>query len=709
MSQTFKFHVEGMTCASCVGRVEKAIEKIEGTGDVVVNLSTETASFTLSPNFIHALDGVKATIEKTGFDVSAVDLPRPSIATRQRQESVKWFTRFAIGVPISVIVMAIQMNWVALEGRTKIIALLCLSMSFPFLAAPFIRGAINALASRGANMDTLVSLGAGSALLFSLITIGTGSESYFDAAFMIVTLIALGKGFEARSKSKAAEVFESMLVESAGIAQVFLKDEWKEIDVRRIEIGNKIRVVAGEVIPVDGFVVGGSSAVDESLVSGESLPVNKTLADSVFSGSSVVDGTLDFQASAVGSQTLAARIQTSVETAQEAKSEVQEVLTDKAAAIFVPVVVLIAIVTWVAWYLNGATVGTAFGPTVAVLVVACPCALGLAVPVAMMIGSARAGERGILIRDIRAFERANKLTTIALDKTGTLTERRLEVEKVELVSGTIEDAIRIAASLEKRTTHPIAEAIVHYAVLKKVDIPDAKEILTESGGGVQGVIGNNLYKIGNAGFTNVDNISANSSIAILVGPRDEHLATFHLSGVLREDAGEAIAKLQKRDVDIWILSGDQKGAVDAIAQTLLINPDHVRSELMPHEKLELIKGLRKKGVVAMVGDGINDAPALAEADLSIALGSGADFAKTAADFTLIGDSLNRVVDAIELSQTTYRTIVQNLIWAFGYNIVLIPAAALGYLEPIYASAAMALSSVSVIMNSLRIRLNRDNS
>ncbi len=704
MSQTFKFHVDGMTCASCVGRVERAIEKVEGTGDVVVNLSTETASFTLMPDFVSSLDSVKTTIEKSGFDVSAVDLPRPSIAVRQHQEAKKWFARFIVGVPISIIVMALQMKWVEIGTTPRIVGLLLLSVSFPFLAFPFIKGAATALTNRAANMDTLVTLGSGAAIIFSLVTIGSGAESYFDAAFMIVTLIALGKAFEARSKSKAAKVFESMLVESTGVATVFLNDEWKEIDVRKIEIGNRIRVVAGEVIPVDGFVISGASSVDESLVSGESLPINKALQDSVFSGSTVVDGTLDFEASAVGSQTLAARIQASVETAQEAKSVVQEVLTDKAAAIFVPVVVVIAIITWIAWFLSDATIGAAFGPTVAVLVVACPCALGLAVPVAMMIGSARAGERGILIRDIRAFERANKLTTIALDKTGTLTQRKLDVEKVDVKSGTLEEALQIAATLEVHTTHPIAEAIVEYAVAKDIEILEATEVRTESGGGIEGQVGSQVYKIGTAEFTNTEKISANSSVAILTDSENRNIATFYLGGVLREDAREAIAELQKRNVEIWILSGDQKGAVDDIAAELSIPASCVRAELKPHEKLEIIRELKEKGVVAMVGDGINDAPALAEADLSIALGSGADFAKTAADFTLIGDSLNRVVDAIDLSHTTYRTIVQNLIWAFGYNVVLIPAAAFGYLEPIYASAAMALSSVSVIMNSLRIRL-----
>lgn len=710
---TFKFHVEGMTCASCVGRVERAIEKIEGTGDVVVNLSTETASFKLDPSLGAELEKIseqiRNTIERSGFDVSAVDLPRPSIATRRREEAATWFRRFLIGVPISLIVMAIQMGWISLDETPRRVALLLLSLTFPFLAFPFIKGAVIALRDRGANMDTLVTMGSVTALVFSIITIRSHSESYFDAAFMIVTLIALGKFFEASSKAKAADVFEAMMVQATGEAKVFRNETWIMIDVRKVEVGDRLRVVAGEQIPVDGRIVGGKSAVDESLVSGESVPVSKVNGDTVFSGSTVVDGSLDFEATAVGSQTLAARIQASVEGAQEAKAVVQDVLTDRASAIFVPIVIVIAAMTWLIWYFGGATVGEAFGPTVAVLVVACPCALGLAVPVAMMIGSARAGERGILIRDIRAFERANKLKTIALDKTGTLTERRLEVDRLDVKSGTREDAISIAASLEGHTTHPIADAIIEYAESTNIAIKDIVNVLTEAGGGIQGEIAGKVYKIGTASFVGIDGVSSNRSVAFLVEISEKgpiHLATFFLLGKLRADAMEAIRELKDRGVEVWILSGDQKGAVDEIASVLSISQDHVRSELKPHEKLALIKELKKKGVVAMVGDGINDAPALAEADLSIALGSGADFAKSAADFTLIGDSLKRVVDAIDLSHITYKTIIQNLVWAFGYNAVLIPAAALGYLEPIYASAAMALSSVSVVLNSLRIKLKK---
>ena len=703
MNKTYKFHIEGMTCASCVSRVERAIKKIDGVGDVVVNLSTETASFTSSVISEASVALVRTTIEKSGFDVSAVDLPRVSIATRQTIEAKRWFARFATGVPISLIVMAIQMKWVDV-GNFKTPALLLISLVFPFLAFPFLKGAFIAARGGGANMDTLVTLGAASALTFSIVTAGTAGESYFDAAFMIVTLISLGKAFEARSKARAAEVFEKMMVESTGVASVFDDGQWIERDVRKIEIGNRIRVVAGGVIPVDGFVFAGASSVDESLVTGESVPVKKANKDRVFSGSTVVDGTLDFEATAVGSQTLAARIQTSVENAQESKSLVQDVLTDKASAVFVPIVIIIALVTWFAWYFSGSTIGAAFGPAVAVLVVACPCALGLAVPVAMMIGSARAGERGILIRDIRAFERANKLTTIALDKTGTLTERRLKVERVDLVSGDLAHVLKIASALELHTTHPIAEAIVDYTKTKGFEIPEAYDVTTEAGGGIEGKVGGRIYRIGTSEYTKTEKVTANSSVAILTDEKNKRLVTFYLIGRLRADALEAIQELQRRDVDIWILSGDQKGAVTEIAKALSIPNTHVRAELKPHEKLEFIKELKKSGVVAMVGDGINDAPALAEADLSIALGSGADFAKTAADFTLISDSLSRVVDTIDLSHTTYRTIIQNLIWAFGYNVVLIPAAAFGYLEPIYASAAMALSSVSVILNSLRIRL-----
>jgi Cu+-exporting ATPase len=748
--------VRGMTCASCVARVEKALAGSERVSSASVNYATEVATVYIEqPPEQEQLDALRGLVEQAGYDVEAIrvrdgdassahgssstatssESQRPqkeAASARRAREALAWKSRWMWGVALTIPIMFAQMGpmWFDFElsgaaeiGRLGIVAYLT-ALVLGASGRPFFKGAISGIKHGSVNMDTLVAMGAGAAFLSSLISLillATGSSRslgiHFDGAAMIVTLIGVGKWLEARAKGDASKALESLLAQSASSARVWRDAQWKEIPVDQVAQGDKVSVRAGEKIPVDADVTEGRASVDESMMTGEPVPVTREEGDEVFAGTINVDGNLVLRATRIASESTLAQIASEVERAQAAKADIQRV-ADRISGVFVPVVLLVAVITFIGWWIFSGDVAAAIVPAVAVLVVACPCALGLATPTALLVGSSRAASKGILLRDPDALERAKKLDALIFDKTGTLTQGKMSLRSIE-TSGESEDFIlALAAAMEEGSTHPIANALTQAALERSLDeAGPIEDFESFAGHGIAATIDGTRYWLGEATWViekvgedaieeerlaalNAAEASAHTSIAL--GVQNQLLGWFVLEDALKESASEVIAKLQDRGVEIWMITGDAQGSAEHVARELGISPEHVRARVKPQEKSSAVRELQEKGhAVGMVGDGINDAAALAAADLGIAIGAGADVALEAADIVLVSEELATVVRAIDIARTTHGRIRQNLFWAFFYNLALIPIAALGWLIPAMAAGAMALSSVSVVTNSLR--------
>lgn len=757
--------VRGMTCASCVARVERALEALPGASKVNVNFATEVASVSVPKAadlgaagldgrfdaFERAVQGAGYEVERAWVDGALADTAhvgaaevyaagrseQGSISARRAREAARWRARWSFGLALTPPIMFLQMGpmWFDLHpsgglelGRLWILAYLT-ALVLGYTGKSFFEGAWAGLKHRSANMDTLVALGAGASFVASLgLTLaftwgyrpsGAHLEVYYDGAAMILTLISVGKWLESRAKGVASQALEAIMQLGAKSAQVRVGSQWVERAVEQLKVGDEILVSAGEKIPTDGVVIEGQAQVDESMMTGESVPVHRVEGDEVFGASLNTDGRLVVRATRVGAQTALAQIAKQVEQAQGSKAEIQK-LADKISGVFVPVILVIALLTFVGWWtIGGAAPVDALLPMIAVLVVACPCALGLATPTAVMVGTATSAKQGILIRDANALERARKMDVMIMDKTGTLTQGKMQVTDVALRQG--QDEAEFWASLgalEQSSTHPIAKALVSYASTRDgghgAVVSAFQSVVGE---GVAGQLQGRAFWAGKLEWVAKDRALAAELDALKGQWRDEGKTVIALADeaqvlglvALRDepkaDAKAVVAALEQRGVKVWMVTGDDPKTARSIAQQLGIMPQHVRAGVKPEQKAEIVREIRALGgerpsVVGMVGDGINDAPALAEADLGIALGSGADVAMEAADMTLVGDSLGSVLRAVEVASATYRKIRQNLFWAFVYNVILVPVAALGFLVPALAASAMALSSVSVVSNSL---------
>ncbi len=731
--------VGGMSCAACVVRVEKALAGLEGVEQAAVNFATEKAQIRFDPGKVN-LETFRKAIEEAGYQFRGLALAE--LRDREREERARELKllkkKFIFSVVLGIFIMVLSMPHFLpfledVPHQYLFVLVFILTTPVQFWAGKqFITGAWGAARHGSADMNTLIAVGTLSAYLYSTVATffpdlfqasGLKAEIYFDSAAMIIALILLGRLLEARAKGQTSEAIRKLMGLAPKTARVIRNGEDLDIPLEEVRKGDLLRVRPGEKIPVDGRVREGQSAVDESMLTGESLPVDKKPGDEVIGATLNKSGSFTFEATRVGEETALAQIIRLVEQAQGSKAPIQR-LADKVAGVFVPVVMVIALFTFMVWYLWGPPprLTFAFLNFVAVMIIACPCALGLATPTAIMVGTGKGAENGILIKGGESLESIHTLTTIVFDKTGTLTKGQLTVTDIEAAPGQkAEEVLALAASMEQGSEHPLGEAIIRKAKEQGLSLEAVEDFEGLPGLGVRASQGGQKLLLGNRRlmlFEGVSLLEFEAGEARLAGQGKTLmflaregllLGVFALADTLKEHAAEAVASLKEMGLEVIMLTGDNRQTAEAIGR--LLNLDRVIPEVLPQDKTSQIQALQAQGKkVAMVGDGINDAPALAQADVGIAIGSGTDVAMEASDITLIRDDLRVIITAIRLSRRTIQTIRQNLFWAFFYNILGIPIAAGTLypfwgilLNPILASAAMAFSSVSVVSNSLRLR------
>jgi Cu+-exporting ATPase len=733
------FRVEGMSCASCVARVEKALMGLEGVADVSVNLATSTATVTYDPSEVDFRRMAQA-VQEAGFSLQRRDTGNKVwLDEEARREKKTLKIRLIFSLVSASIIMILSMGHMAIPGVRSIdesrIFLILFILATPVQFWPglvFYRGAWRALRHGSADMNTLIAVGTSAAYAYSVLaTFAPGFVSgaglkpsvYYDASATIIALILLGRYLEAGARSRTSEALKKLLTLQPPTARVIREGRELEVRVDEVVEGDVFVVRPGEKVPVDGVILEGRAFVDESMLTGESLPVEKGPGDEVVGASINTHGFLRAQATRVGGETVLAQIIKLVEDAQGSKAPIQR-LADRVASVFVPSVMAIAGVTFLSWLLLGPdpAFNRALLSMVSVLVIACPCALGLATPTAIIAGTGRGAEMGILIKGGEVLEKAGRLTTVVFDKTGTLTMGRPVVQEVKAVMGYGEsEVLALAAALERMSEHPLARAVVKEAEGRGLELPGGSDFSALPGLGVEGIVDGRKVLVGNEAIMESRGIpmdgwretlrenGSRGSTAVFVAVDGSLVGMISLADEVRPEAPEAVMMLKEMGLETVILSGDRLPVAEAVASRLGI--DRVMAEVLPGEKAGVIARLQEEGkTVAMVGDGINDAPALAQADVGIAVGTGTDVAVEASDITLMGEDLRKVPLALRLARRTLGTIRQNLFWAFFYNTVGIPVAA-GVLyplwgitlNPVFAAAAMAASSISVVGNSLRLR------
>lgn len=718
-----KFKVElaikGMTCASCVSHVEKALLSVPSVASATVNLVTERATIELAE--IGALNNAIAAVNQAGYlaqEIRPSSLDDDTEKAKQFSGNETWkvVTAALLSTPL-IIPMILEFFGIHVMLPEKFQLILATIVQFGF-GARFYRSAWHAIRSRFANMELLVAIGTSAAYGLSVFEMRDQQmgELYFESSAVVITLVMFGKWLEARAKRQTTTALRALEKLRPTHARVFRESQVVEIDLREVKVGDIVIVRPGESVPADGKLCEGASYIDESLISGESLPVQKSQGDRVTGGSMNVDGLIHIEVTAVGSESTLSRIIRMVEDAQVKKAPIQR-LVDRVSGFFVPAVLVIAFFTILAWGISTHYWDQAIINGVAVLVIACPCALGLATPTSIMVGTGVAARRGILIRDAEALEHLHSVKAVAFDKTGTLTDGKPKVESVLSFSSSDTEILKIAAGLQFGSSHPLAKAVIELARNRKIVIPRVKDLKNLPGRGLSGSLNSTTYFLGNKtlvtelGVNFVPQIdlaatleSQGHTVSWLVqgdeNPRLLGMITFTDS--IKPTSKAAVEQLSKIGIQTILLTGDNSGSANKVAQHLGIS--EVAANILPNEKANAIGALKlRAGIVAMVGDGINDAPALAAADIGIAMASGSDIAINAAGATILRNDPLLISEAIEISRSTYSKIRQNLFWAFIYNIVGIPLAAFGYLSPVIAGAAMALSSFSVVTNSLLLR------
>ena len=720
-AHSLELDVGGMTCASCSGRVEKALSKVPGVERVSVNLANERAHVELLGHVDPArlIDAVN----QAGYSASLHQANDPQAVQDDQQKRLqreRWALVLAIVLALPLVLpmllMPLGIHWMLPAWAQFVLAT---PVQF-VLGARFYRAAWKAVKAGAGNMDLLVALGTSAGYGLSLYewaiaAPGTTPHLYFEASAVVIALVLLGKYLESRAKRQTASAIRALEALRPERALRVVDGQEQDVAISDLRLNDLVLVKPGERFPVDGEVVEGQSHADEALISGESLPVPKQPGDKVTGGAINSEGRLVIKTLALGTETVLARIIRLVEDAQAGKAPIQK-LVDKVSQVFVPVVLLIALATLLGWWLYGAPIETALINAVAVLVIACPCALGLATPTAIMAGTGVAARFGILIKDAEALERAHEVSAVVFDKTGTLTSGTPQIAHLAALDGDEAHLLQAAGALQRGSEHPLAKAVLDACAARQLNVPDVADSQSLTGRGIAGTLEGRRLALGNRRLLDETGLTPGSladsatawenegrtlSWLIEQSPESRVLGLFAFGDTLKTGAQSAIQQLSARHISSHLLTGDNRGSARVVAQALGITDVH--AEVLPADKAATVAELKKTGVVAMVGDGINDAPALAAADIGIAMGGGTDVAMQAAGITLMRGDPRLVPAALDISRKTYAKIRQNLFWAFVYNVIGIPLAAFGFLNPVLAGAAMAFSSVSVVSNALLLK------